>query len=320
MKNTLRAAVAYGLYPLLLGSTLAFAAAAIAQGWDLKRALFHYLAALLLALIACERLFPLDPAWGMTARSFLRDLRYLPWDGAVIGGTRAAAGWLALRLAASHPGPLAHAPVWPAVAVALLAWDFAQYHLHRYSHEGTDPLARFLWRAHLAHHLPDRVYVVMHGVFHPLNAFLNAALLQGVFLGLGLSPQAAFAAMLLIDLQTMVSHFNVDVRAGWLNYLFIGTETHRAHHGDEPAEAKNYGSVVSLWDLLFGTFRYAPGRRPARLGVKPAAGLPRSEEVLRVLAHPFRPAPRAGIAGRPALGAGALKAGPAASPSDRTTP
>jgi sterol desaturase/sphingolipid hydroxylase (fatty acid hydroxylase superfamily) len=128
----------------------------------------------------------------------------------------------------------------------------------------------------------------MHGVFHPLNAFLNAAILQATFLGLGLSPQAAFAGMLLIDLQTMISHFNVEVRAGWLNFLFIGTELHRTHHSADAAEGKNYGSVLSVWDLLFGTFRYAPGRRPLALGVRPEPGLPRSEEVLRVLAYPFR--------------------------------
>jgi sterol desaturase/sphingolipid hydroxylase (fatty acid hydroxylase superfamily) len=121
-----------------------------------------------------------------------------------------------------------------------------------------------------------------------VNAFLVAALLQATFLGLGLSPQAAFAAMLLIDLQTIISHFNVDARAGRLNFLFIGTELHRNHHSADFAEAKNYGSVLSIWDLLFGTFRYAPGRRPSALGVRPEPGVPRSEEVLRVLAYPFR--------------------------------
>ncbi len=288
MKNTFRPFINHALYPILLAATLAFATAAISLGWDLPRALSHYLAALLAILIAVERLFPLDRAWGMTLLSFWRDIRYLVPVGAVIGGTRAAAGWLSIRLAESHPGPLAHAPVWLSVAVALLTWDFLQYHLHRYSHEGTGPLARFLWRAHLAHHLPDRVYVLMHGVFHPVNAFLNAAILQATFLGLGLSPEAAFAGMLLIDLQTMISHFNVDARAGWLNFLFIGTESHRIHHGADASEAKNYGTVLSLWDILFGTFRYAPGRRPSALGVGPEAGIPRSEEVLRVLAYPFR--------------------------------
>ena len=289
MKNTLRAAVAYGLYPALLAGTLAFIAATLSLGWDPGKALFHYLSALLALLILCERLFPFDPAWGMTRRSFGRDLLYVPLVAPVIAGTRAAAGWIALRLAAEHPGPLAGAPVWLAAPLALLAWDFAQYHLHRFSHEGRGPLARFLWRSHLAHHLPDRVYVLMHGVFHPVNAFLNAAILQGVFLALGLSPAAAFAAMLILDLQTLISHFNVDVRAGWFNYLFIGTEAHRAHHSADVSEAKNYGSVLSLWDGLFGTFRYAAGSRPAKLGVEPQAGVLRSEEVLKVLAQPFLP-------------------------------
>jgi sterol desaturase/sphingolipid hydroxylase (fatty acid hydroxylase superfamily) len=288
MKNTLRTFVAHGLYPILLAATLAFSSAAISRGWDLRRAMFLYLPALLALLITVERRFPLDPAWGMTARSFGRDLRYLVLDGTVIAGTRALAGWIALEMAAWHPGPLSRTPVWLAVPAALLAWDFFQYHLHRYSHEGEGPVGRFLNRTHLAHHLPERVYVVMHGVFHPLNAFCNAVLLQGVIVGLGLSPQAAFAAMLLIDLQTLVSHFNADMRAGWLNYLLIGTELHRFHHSSDPADGGNYGSVLSLWDLVFGTFRYAPGRNPAALGARPEPGMPRPEDLAKVLAYPFR--------------------------------
>lgn len=289
MKNTIRIAIAYALYPILLCATLAFAFFAITRGWDLPRAMSRYLPVLLVILILIERVFPLDPAWGMTVRSFGRDLRYLIFDGAVIAGTRIAAGWLALRWLAAHPGPMAGAPVWLAVPLALVAWDFVQYHLHRYSHEGKGPVARFLWRAHLAHHLPDRVYVVMHGVFHPLNAFMMAALLQAVLIGLGLSPAAAFAAMLLIDLQTILSHFNVEIRAGWFNYLFIGTELHRTHHSADMTETGNYGSILSLWDLLFGTFRYAPGQRPAALGVRSEPGMPRSEQVMKVLAYPFLP-------------------------------
>lgn len=283
--------IAYGLYPFLLSATMIQIYLTYRFHWDPARSLSHFLPPLLLLLMLLERIVPMAKAWGMTWRSFWRDIRYLVMDGAVIGGTRVAAGWIAIRLAQSHPGPLADARLLVAVPIALLAWDLAQYALHRYTHEGEGPVARFLWRTHIAHHLPDRVYVFMHGVFHPLNAFLNAAILQAVFLGLGLSPLAAFAAMLIIDLQTILSHFNVEVRAGIFNYLFIGTELHRGHHSADPREAKNYGTVVSIWDLLFGTFRYSPGKPPVALGVHPAPGVPRSEEILRVLAYPFAPAP-----------------------------
>ena len=127
----------------------------------------------------------------------------------------------------------------------------------------------------------------MHPVFHPLNALVNAVLIQAVMLLLGLPPQAVFAAFLLMDLQTMVSHFNVDIRAGFLNYLFVGTELHRYHHSADVAEAKNFGTVIPCWDLVFGTFLYRPGRVPAALGAGDG-GYPRSGEFWKVMALPFK--------------------------------
>lgn len=287
MKHSISKAVAYAAYPALLSATLATIFASIAFAWDLEAVLWGYLSGLLVVLIVLERLFPLSPRWGMTRAGFLRDLKYLIASGAAIGAVRAGFGALALRLGEGSRGPLADVPLWIAVPSALLAFDFLQYWLHRWSHENA-----FLWRIHVAHHLPDRVYVVMHAVFHPLGALLTAALLQAVLLLLGLSPAAVFAAMLIIDLQTMVSHFNVDIRAGAFNYLLVGAELHRYHHSADAAEAGNYGAVTPIWDLLFGTFVYRPGRQPAALGVEAGAPYPPSGRFWSVLALPFSPGPR----------------------------
>jgi sterol desaturase/sphingolipid hydroxylase (fatty acid hydroxylase superfamily) len=172
--------------------------------------------------------------------------------------------------------------------IFFLVFEFLQYWFHRLSHEGRGALGRFLWKIHLAHHLPDRVYVVMHGVFHPVNALISALLIQSSMLLLGLSPEAAFAAILIIDLQTMISHFNVDIRAGVWNYLFIGTELHRYHHSASIDESKNYGTVIPFWDLVFGTFLYRPAKHPARLGLDGSDEYPPSQKLWQVLALPFR--------------------------------
>jgi sterol desaturase/sphingolipid hydroxylase (fatty acid hydroxylase superfamily) len=128
----------------------------------------------------------------------------------------------------------------------------------------------------------------MHGVFHPVNALISAVLIQATLLALGMSPEAVFAAILIIDLQTMISHFNVDIRAGFLNYVLIGTELHRYHHSASVDQAKNFGTVIPLWDLVFGTFLYRPGAPPRRLGVDDSAGYPPSQHFWKVLALPFR--------------------------------
>ena len=289
MQRALATAVRYFLYPLLLAATLLIIHGAVTGAWDLKRALWGYLFGLIVVLIAVERLLPLSADWSMTRASLLRDLKYLGASGIAIALVRTGFGTLAIWFSERHQGPLAHTAIVPSVAIFLMLFELLQYWLHRLSHEGRGALGRFLWRLHLAHHLPDRVYVVMHGVFHPVNALITALLIQSSMLLLGLSPQAAFAATLLIDLQTMISHFNVDIRAGFFNYLFIGTELHRYHHSASVAEAKNYGTVIPLWDLVFGTFLYRPENLPARLGLDGSDEQPTSQNFLQVLRLPFFP-------------------------------
>lgn len=282
MPNNMRKVITYATYPMLLATTLSIMIIAIEGGWNLKTTLWIYLSGLLITLITLERLFPLSPQWGMTTTSFLRDIKYLLASGATIAAVRWSFGFLAIGLAEKHQGFLAAAPWWVGLLAFLLLFDLLQYGWHRWSHSHP-----WLWRIHLAHHLPERVYVIMHPVFHPLNALINAALLQGVILLLGLPPQAVFAVFLILDLQTMVSHFNVDIRAGILNYVLVGTELHRYHHSADIHEAKNFGTVLPLWDILFGTFVYKPGIAPAALGVS-EAGYPASTDFWKVMALPFR--------------------------------
>lgn len=288
MKRILGLAVTYLAYPILLGTTLLTIHATTVHHIDLKRALWGYLLGLLAVLITLERLFPLSPRWSMTRVSFRQDLKYLLSSGVTIALLRAGFGAIGIWYSEHHHGPLASASLPVSLAVFFLVFEFLQYWFHRMSHEGHGRLGRFLWKAHVVHHLPDRVYVVMHGVFHPLNAFISALLIQASMLLLGLSPQAVFAATLLIDLQTMISHFNVDIRAGFFNYLFIGTELHRYHHSSAVTEAKNYGTVLPLWDLVFGTFRYRPGTDPSGLGVSDPSEYPPLQRFWQVLALPFR--------------------------------
>jgi sterol desaturase/sphingolipid hydroxylase (fatty acid hydroxylase superfamily) len=288
MKNILRQSVRYGLYPVLLIGVLGIAHLAIVHGWDYQSVYWKATLVIVAVLMAIERMMPMSRNWSMTGGSFLRDLRYIAMVGPAIGITKAVFGWLLIRYSASHAGPLAHLPPAAGALVFLLVFEFLQYHFHRYSHSAKGPIGRFLWKAHLAHHLPDRVYVLMHAVFHPVNALISTAIIQAPLVLLGVPPSAVLIATLLIDLQSLVSHFNVDIRAGFLNYIFIGTESHRFHHSADVREAKNFGNTLAIWDLVFGTFLYRPGMAPAKLGLEHGEGVPRSEQVFPVLALPFR--------------------------------
>jgi len=105
---------------------------------------------------------------------------------------------------------------------------------------------------------------------------------------MGIPPEAALIATLLIDLQSLISHFNVNIKAGFLNYIFIGTETHRFHHSANINEAKNFGNTLAIWDIVFNTFYYKPNIVPEKLGVVNEGEYPNSEKLFDVITLPFR--------------------------------
>ncbi len=201
------------------------------------------------------------------------------------------AGWLAIGMAERSTGALSHSPLVLQVVAIMLTYEFFQYWLHRISHEARGPVGRFLWRTHVQHHLPQRVYLLMHPVSHPINFAMVLAINALVIRVLGTGQDAVFLFNVLLGLQGLVSHFNVDIRTGPLNYLFIGTELHRVHHSAAPEDAGNYGVLTPFWDLIFGTFRYRPNQVPAGLGVYEPARYPTSNQLLATLLLPFKPKP-----------------------------
>lgn len=285
--------VTYLLYPFLLFSTIAVFILALRFDWDLALTFGWMGGARIFLLLAVEFLFPCKAEWKMTRKSFVRDLKWMALGASVFGGFKLMLGMLAIDLSRFNTGIISNASIATEVVVIALVYEFFQYWYHRLSHEGKGPIGAWLWRVHVAHHLPDRVYLLMHPVFHPLNMVIIQLIIQGSLISLGARAESIFLFNAVMGLHGLISHLNVDIQAGPLNYLFIGTELHRYHHSAKLEEAKNYGSVLSLWDLVFGTFVYKPNQTPDRLGVSDVTAYPESHELLQVLALPFRSQPSA---------------------------
>ncbi len=127
----------------------------------------------------------------------------------------------------------------------------------------------------------------MHVVGHPFNVIAVRLILTAPLFFLGFPTEAIFVANMILGLEGLVSRFNVDIRAGWANYVLVGIELHRYHHSADAAEAMNYGAVVPLWDIIFCTFVYRPNVLPRALGVGSPSEYPVDQEILRVLGLPF---------------------------------
>jgi sterol desaturase/sphingolipid hydroxylase (fatty acid hydroxylase superfamily) len=70
----------------------------------------------------------------------------------------------------------------------------------------------------------------------------------------------------------ILTHCNINVKFGWLNYIFNTSGLHRWHHSMDLREGNmNYGENLMLWDLLFGTYYDDSKRRPpVEIGIKEA--------------------------------------------------
>lgn len=291
--------VSYAFYPLLLGVTLLLFAMSVSRGWNLATVFAWMAGARFWLLLAVEFLHPARPEWRMTWRSFWRDLKYMAVNGGTSAALKFGLGWLALDLSRFNTGLVTGMPAVVEFLAVLLTFEFFQYWYHRLSHEPRGPVTGWLWKLHVAHHLPDRVYLLMHPVGHPLNFIVSLAIVQLPLVTLGTRSETIFLFNALMGLQGLVSHFNVDIKAGPLNYLLVGTELHRFHHSAKLDEAKNFGVLTPFWDLVFGTFRYGPKRLPDALGVIDPAQYPESTAIGKVLMLPFRPKPRKTLATQP---------------------
>ncbi|MCZ6616970.1 MAG: sterol desaturase family protein [Gammaproteobacteria bacterium] len=281
--------VRWGLYPSLWLWTLVCIGYAISHPDSMQEVQMIKGGVMIVVLLFCEWILPYRRRWGMTWRYLLkRDLVFIVFNGATIALLSTALVMVAVVVSEYTEGPMSGKPLFLQVVVGLIVFEALQYGVHRIMHMSRGPITNVLWRAHSIHHLPQQLYVVMHAVFHPINAIVVRLFVQLLPLwALGFDPLAVLAYGSVIALHGTISHFNVDLRMGWLNYLFVGPELHRYHHSAKSHEAHNYGAALSLFDLLFNTFLYRPGVPPQVLGLKRENGYPEQVAPLTALLFPL---------------------------------
>lgn len=189
--------------------------------------------------------------WGVNLGSWLLGawaVALLPegWAGGLAGGQPFT--WLE---EAAGPGT--------ALGLGLLGLDLFAYGTHRLFH--TAPL----WRVHAVHHADLRVDASTALRHHPFEA-VGVALLGGAsfaLLGLPDSMLVLYGAVALA--WELAQHAEVPWPA-WLERLLrpvlMTAGLHRTHHSaDARHHGANFGTVLSVWDRLFGTYCPAPDER-----------------------------------------------------------
>ena len=159
------------------------------------------------------------------------------------------------------------APVVLQWVVALVGLDLIHYAAHIAFHK-----APGLWRIHAVHHHDDEVDVTTATRFHPLEigAQCLAMLPVVALLGLSLRHVVAYESALLA--ASMFHHANLRLPL-WLDrglrWVIVTPRMHWVHHSSwQPETDSNYGSVLSVWDRLFGTMRVRPDPATIRFGLE----------------------------------------------------
>ncbi len=147
--------------------------------------------------------------------------------------------------------------------VFLLVNDFARYWLHRWYH--VSPL---LWRAHRVHHTLVEMDALSTFRVHVLEALIKYGLIVLPFHLLHVDRSIILLYGAVDILKGFWHHANWRTHIGSLNYIFNSAELHWWHHSTEArGQRANYGSIFSIWDVLFGTLYYDKGHWPETIGV-----------------------------------------------------
>lgn len=128
--------------------------------------------------------------------------------------------------------------------------DFGTYWFHRLMH------SRHLWRIHKWHHSPTYMYWL---------AGIRATLPQQILFNLPFifclpllrhAPSWLFLLVLAENFfRNDWMHMNVSWRSNWLEWVFVTPRYHHIHHSADPRHYKaNLGSLLTVWDRLFGTY------------------------------------------------------------------
>jgi sterol desaturase/sphingolipid hydroxylase (fatty acid hydroxylase superfamily) len=146
--------------------------------------------------------------------------------------------------------PIGEQPLWLQAIEALLIADFLSYWSHRIRHRG------LLWKFHAVHHSPKQLDWLAAARMHPLDDLLDNVVVGLPILVLGFDPIVFLSLDPLLLLHTLYLHMGVRWDLGPLRYVIASPAFHRWHHAaDEDAVDRNFAGVLSLWDVLFGTFR-----------------------------------------------------------------
>jgi len=147
--------------------------------------------------------------------------------------------------------------------ILFLLDDASRFLLHWLMHKSD-----FLFRLHQVHHSASTLTPLTTLRIHPLESLLyqmRSSLIHGTcagasfyFVGFQADSLQVWGATIWVlvfnFLGANLRHSQIPVSYGTFEKLFISPAMHQAHHGVTTMKY-NYGSVLSVWDRMLGSYR-----------------------------------------------------------------
>ncbi len=139
---------------------------------------------------------------------------------------------------------------WWSWIVLFLLNDLIFYWFHRLSHE-----VRIFWAFHVAHH-SSLIYNFSTAVRNNFLIQTFRYVAWAPIALIGFDPVAIILMDSLAYFYQLFVHTQTIRSLSWFEWLLNTPSHHRVHHGYNPVYIdKNYGTILIIWDRLFGTFR-----------------------------------------------------------------
>jgi sterol desaturase/sphingolipid hydroxylase (fatty acid hydroxylase superfamily) len=136
-----------------------------------------------------------------------------------------------------------------AVAAAVAAWDFLYYWDHRFMHS-----SRYMWAIHVVHHSSEH-YNLSTALRQPVAEAFGTFVPFGSLCLFGIRPGLVETARGVNLLYQYWIHTETVRGLGPAEEVLNTPSHHRVHHGSNRQYLdRNHGSILILWDRLFGTF------------------------------------------------------------------
>lgn len=224
---------------------------------------------------------PVIPTYktGPKRRSYLADFTAAVVEGPVLSSISKIILYTAIIYAPQfHFDGMSAWPWWSQMLVFLLVNDFLRYWLHRWHHTND-----FLWRMHRVHHTIVEMDAMSTFRVHILEAVIKYGLIVLPFHFVNVDRSVILIYSVVDVLKGFWHHANLRTRIGPLNYFLNSAELHWWHHSTEAkGQLANFGSILSIWDWLFGTAYYDKKHWPEKIGVEGMENFPDTYHELMV--------------------------------------